>query len=105
MEIKKARDFYWSQLAIAALKASGREDFSWEIDDGLAGSLEGYVTSERAGAAVCYALVRNGQWFARGDMGWWGISTNEQDSCDQKINELIDGLPDDTLITIVDCHI
>lgn len=49
----------------------------------------------------------NGVWCAKGEMGWFGMSDDElsQDDWNRKVNELIDGLPDDTLMTIVDCHI
>jgi hypothetical protein len=40
-------------------------------------------------------------------MGMFGISRDEtgRDDWDRQVNELLDGLPDDTLITVVDCHI
>jgi hypothetical protein len=106
-DIALARDTYWEQPAIKALRAPphGRDFF--DIDDNLAGSLEDYVAAARDAACVPYALVRDSQWYARGDMGWWGISSNEQNRGDwnRKVNELLDSLPDDTLLTIVDCHI
>lgn len=56
---------------------------------------------------VYYALVRDGQWSAKVEMGWFGMSEDSmtQAEWNRKVNELLDELPDDTLITIVDCHI
>lgn len=40
-------------------------------------------------------------------MGWFGMVTNEmsKEEWENKFKELIDSLPKDTLITVVDCHI
>lgn len=53
-----------------------------------------------------FAIVKDGQWFQRGEMGWWGAVRNETDSCewDAHVRDILAGLfPDDT-VTIVDCH-
>ena len=56
---------------------------------------------------VPYAVVKDSEWIGRGDMGWWGISTNNipVDEWTQKVRELIASLPDDTFIWFYDCHI
>ena len=56
---------------------------------------------------VPYAVVKDSQWFSKGEMGWWGVSSGDidQDEWNQKFREMIDDLPDDTLLTLVDCHI
>lgn len=54
-----------------------------------------------------YAVVKDGKWFEKGEMGWWGMSTNEMSDADweQEFSKLVDDLPDDTLLSVVDCHI
>ena len=52
-----------------------------------------------------YALLKNGEWFANGEMGWWAMSSDEDDNWQIEFNKLIKSLPEDTLLTIVDCHI
>ena len=49
----------------------------------------------------------DGQWYERGQMGWWGIVKNEKDAdtWGKEFNLLIDSLPDDTLLSAYDCHI
>ena len=56
---------------------------------------------------ITFAIVKDGEWFERGEMGWWGVVTNESDRSEwcAKYNELLNGLSDDTLLTLVDCHI
>ena len=54
-----------------------------------------------------YAFVKDSKWVGRGDMGWFGISTNNapKEEWAAKVRELIESLPDDTLISMYDCHI
>jgi len=54
-----------------------------------------------------FAVVKDGVWYERGEMGWWAIVSNEKDEDEwkNKIQKLLESLPDDTLISIYDCHI
>ena len=53
------------------------------------------------------AIVMDGKWYERGEMGWWGMVSNEQDTdaWNAQVSTLLDSLPDDTDISVVDCHI
>jgi hypothetical protein len=106
-KIDEARNFYNSQPAIRALQAVDRKDFGWDIDDTLARPREPFVQSARDRACVPYALVRDSKWLAKGQMGWWGISRNEEDitKWNYQVNKMLDELPDDTTLSIVDAHI
>lgn len=105
--VELARTTYHEQPSVKALRESKDDDFSWDIDDTLAGSREAYVPAARNRACSPYALVMNSEWISKGRMGWFGMSDDklEQDEWDRKVNELLDSLPDDTALTIVDCHI
>lgn len=56
-----------------------------------------------------YAVLKDGEWISPGDMGWFGISSESQE--DKLKWELdfydifIKDLPEQSLITVVDCHI
>lgn len=54
-----------------------------------------------------YAILNHGEWISQGQMGWFGFSddTVSEDDWRAKVKEFIDGLPDDALLTTVDCHI
>lgn len=55
-----------------------------------------------------YAFVTtNGEWVERGEMGWFGISSNEmnEDEWDSKFREYLKTLDKDIILTLVDCHI
>lgn len=64
---------------------------------------------EAADAAICpYAYVYEGRWFAPGEMGFWGMSTDDDDDKKRfyrEFNEFFDQLPPETPLTLVDCHI
>lgn len=52
-----------------------------------------------------YAVVKDGKWYAKGDMGWFGCSDNEKDNWNEIFDDLIRSADDDSIFTIVDCHI
>jgi hypothetical protein len=105
MPIADARVFYNAQPAVVALKAD--EEFSWDVDDTLCGKRDAYVAAARDRAITTFALVHRGEWTEKGSMGWFGMSTGDMDQAEwnRLFNALIDGLPDDTLLSVVDCHI
>ena len=98
----EVRHHYGSQPAIKAIlegqKTLPPDRRWWGIDDTLSGTREDYVAAARASAGVTYALVFNGEWFQ---------SDDHEDPADW--NELfwatLNQLPDETLVTVVDCHI
>jgi hypothetical protein len=109
-----ARDMYHGQplrkaVAEAARDSSNpnRDLFVWLDDiDRYLKSREEFVQAARDSAVSTFAVLNDGQWVERGEMGWWGIVSNEGDKTawDRDFNTMLDALPDDTLITIVDCH-
>ena len=102
--IDAAREAYGAQPAVKALRAS-RAVVPWtDLDRFLVGR-ERYVFEAGRRAWVPYAIVHDGRWHAKGDMGWWGVSSNEDGDWVEKARELILGLPSGTLLTVVDCHI
>jgi hypothetical protein len=70
-------------------------------------SREQYVQNARNGAVSTFALLKDGVWYEKGKMGWWACVSDEkeQDVWDKQVSDMLDALPDDTLISIYDCHI
>lgn len=66
-----------------------------------------YLARAEARALSAWAVVKDGEWTERGEMGWFGMSANEMDEDEwrQQVLDLVAGLPDDTLLTMIDCHI
>lgn len=68
---------------------------------------DAYAKRVRASALVPYALVKDGRWYAKGELGWWAVSRNEKDDDKwvEEVSRLFDDLPPETLLTLYDCHI
>ena len=66
---------------------------------------ESYV--KRHSGFVTFSVLKDGQWFERGEMGWWGAISNEKpdEIWDTEFNKLINELPEETLLSVYDCHI
>lgn len=75
--------------------------------------LKKYKTKEKYAELISefgtFAVLKDGEWFEKGKMGWWGCSSETSEEArkwDESFYEtFIKDLPDDTLLTIVDCHI
>ncbi len=78
---------------------------NWELPDVGNRTLEEWITA--APAVSSYAVVKDGQWYERGQMGWFGASFNEKPAIDweDEVVKLIESLRPDQWITVVDCHI
>lgn len=68
-------------------------------------SREEYIKNNRMNSLIPYGYFHEGEYISHGDMGWWGISNNEKDNWDNEFMDWWNSLPDDTSVTIVDCHI
>lgn len=121
LDIDAMRKLYHDQdaavLHAAAKKRAGDKDpllseedrnlLVWmELDDYQI-SKEEYIQAARNHTGVTFAVVKDGKWFCSGSMGWWGIVSDEKDpgEWNNKVHTLLSDLPDDTLLTIYDCHI
>ncbi len=52
-----------------------------------------------------FGVVKDGQWYAKGLMGWWACVSDESDNWEEEFSKLITDLPSETMLTLVDCHI
>ena len=84
----------------------GKNLIFWDADEFLM-SKEDYVKEYRDSAIATFAVLKDGVWYERGEMGWWGCVSDEKekDAWNAEVSKLIDSVSDDTRITVVDCHI
>ena len=54
-----------------------------------------------------FCVIIDGEWYEKGEMGWWCMTTNEKDTkaWSDEFHALIEGLPIDSDVTLVDFHI
>lgn len=70
------------------------------------GGKETFLKRARDGAISTFAVVKDGKWYAQGDMGWWASVSNEKEDgvWEKEFAKLLDDISDDTMLTLVDCH-
>ena len=104
--IDQARVFYQAQSMVKAMRESREFGFFDEPED-FGQDRDAYIARCARKTASTFAIVKDSQWYEKGEMGWFGCVSNEKDEDAWLIEceKLIDGLPDDTLLSIVDCHI
>ncbi len=103
LTIDEAREKYRTHPAKLAMDA-----ICWGCPvDAYGFDRDAYVEKCRHSALVPYAIVKDGKWHQKGEMGWFGMSSDEKDQGEwnEEVFRLFNDLPDDTLLTIVDCHI
>lgn len=68
---------------------------------------EEFIAKAGRSAISTFAVVLDGKWYEKGEMGWWGVVSDEkeQDKWDEEFERLLNNTSDETLLTVVDCHI
>lgn len=107
--IEKAREEYNEQPRVKAWNAnsSRREVFGFfSGPDDYQMPLSEYL-KPKSHALTGFAVVKEGKWLERGEMGWFACVSNEEDegTWNARVTEILTSVPDDHTITIVDCHI
>jgi hypothetical protein len=109
--IDEARNLYHAQMGVIEFKRVKelyKDTFGWgaSLDDYIV-SRDEYIRRGRDSALTTSAILKDGKWYERGKVGWWATCNTDLtwDQWTQKWNEYFDELPDDVLLTIVDCHI
>jgi|688.fasta_scaffold30977_12 hypothetical protein len=111
-EIEKAREYYNNQQGVKILgeykDADGSRTFGWgTCPTKFNVTREAYCKKAGDESIVTFAILKDGKWYERGSMGWWGIVSDEKDSTEwsSEVAKMVEELSDDTLISIYDCHI
>lgn len=66
-----------------------------------------YIKKCKNMSVVPFAFVKDGKWYQKGEMGWFGMSSNQmtQEEWNKQFWEMIKSLDKESLLTLVDCHI
>lgn len=109
-KIDEARAFYHAQPAVSKMNEWNKENnhklFGVSLED-FQVSREDYCLDAARASFVPYAVVKDGKWYEKGQMGWFGISSNEMNEgkWTAQVAQMIDELPEDTMLSLYDCHI
>jgi hypothetical protein len=68
---------------------------------------EKYIERSKRGAGAPFAMVIEGKWYEKGEMGWWAVVHDPKRACDwiSEFDAFMAEIPDDAVLTAVDCHI
>jgi hypothetical protein len=108
-----ARTTYHAQSVLSAVGKALGDDY-WDVSDviqgviAVKGSRGAYVENMARSRAATWAILYKGEWIEKGRMGWFATSDATTDSKANFLTrfwEIIDGLPADELVSMVDCHI
>jgi len=118
LEIDEAREIYHSQDALKKSKELSEKHFKNEDKEirnlAIWHDLKDYqCTREEYGqraydnAIGTFAILMDGEWFEKGEMGWFGFSDTkiEPEVWAKQQGELIENLHESELVSIYDCHI
>lgn len=107
LSIEEKREIYHAQEAVRIWDAAGFDTIIGPQIEDFQCTEDEYALRRANSAFVPYAVVNDFEWNGRGDMGWWGVSANEcpADEWNAKVWDMVNALPDDTLISFYDCHI
>jgi hypothetical protein len=110
----KKKEIYWGQPALKKLKRLRKtlpndhiiNSFYFDLQD-FQCTKEEYIQKAIVSAISTFAVLKDNKWYGRGDMGWWGAVSDEKEQSiwDKEFNKLINELPDETLLSVFDCHI
>lgn len=83
-----------------------RFSFGFDLNDYQC-TEEEYVNRARNNAISTFAVVKNGKWYEKGEMGWFNCVTNEKEqaSWNDEFASYLKDLPEDTILSVYDCHI
>jgi hypothetical protein len=111
--MQEAKEFYWEQPRCAVWKAEKDKDLrafplGWDSSpEDFHESREKYIQRAKDGTLVTFAVVKDGKWYERGKMGWWAFVSDEKDADEwnAQVSKMFDELPEDTMMSLYDCHI
>jgi len=107
LSIEEKRTMYHAQSAMVKVSENSEVlGFFFEISD-FDCTEDEFALKARKDACSTFAVIKDGKWYERGQMGWWACVSDEKDGKDwnKEVDDLLDGVSDDTLISIYDCHI
>jgi hypothetical protein len=102
-DIGAARDLYNGQQVIKDLRTKFDNPFT-KLDEFLS-DRQSYIESKGMESIATFATLIGGVWEERGDMGWFGCVGDEKEDWPTKFQSILDSIPEDHYLVVVDCHI
>lgn len=109
-DIEGSKEKYWQQPRCAAWRYEAHKHscLSWDSSpDDYLSTRDEFVKAAGDSSFTPFAVLKDGKWHERGEMGWFACVSGEKDkeTWADIVRELFRDLPSDTEITKIDCHI
>lgn len=109
LDIKAKRELYHSQSALKVWNEKVNNGNSWgyDLEDFQCSEIE-YILKRELKSFIPYAVLYEGEWISRGDMGWFGVTTTthyDETEWEKNVWKIVEECPDDTLFSFYDLHI
>lgn len=114
MSIDEKRDFFWGQIPELEtirkredLTTEERTLIAWFQPEDWNYTKEEYIEIAKKSTHVTFAVLLDGKWYEKGEMGWWGCVSNEKekDVWTKEFYNLLKKIPEDSRLSVYDCHI
>lgn len=104
--MEEARAFYGEQPLVKAMRKC-RDIYPLSSPEDYGQDRSVYIQRMVNKCGVPFAFVKDGKWHERGEMGWFALVRDEKDEnvWNQEFWKMFNALPDNTLISMIDCHI
>lgn len=101
---KNAEEAWAKYEAECAEKGSENVEGYWSYNIRKGETKEQYIA--RNSAFTTFGVLMDGKWYQKGKMGWWAAVHDEKDPdiWEREFKALLEKVPDDTLLTVIDCH-
>lgn len=96
---------YHEQPAIIRFRKIFDNPFASAEDFNL--SREDFIKRSEFEGVSTFAILHDGKWIEKGDMGWFGCVSDEKEAGDWQSTYLkvLSSIPEDNYLIVVDCHI
>ena len=111
----KFKDIQWELMAQREKEdrircweeAQGKDDFIRSFQYGIKPGMTNDEYVNQSYRFLTFAvLIPDGEWYEKGEMGWFASVFNKEESWDDKYKErFIDNINPEWTLTVVDCHI
>jgi len=103
LDIEEKRKQYHAQPFVKALRNC--DATKWMSADPFVKGKAAYVEEQMKYSFSSYACLVDGKWNAKGEMGWFGCSFDENDDWQEQFLKIVEAKKESSWITNVDCHI
>lgn len=103
MPPEERREKYRNQPAIKKLRETFNNPFL-NFDKYML-SEDDFKTEHEFQAISTFAILHDGKWHGKGDMGWWGVVLDENDNWREIFTDTLSKIQEDYTLVVVDCHI